>query len=92
MRQIRCLSYGFVDYSGKRTKSFDILTSDQELEVRTATYGPEIDQSQCAKSVGHVLMCCILFLLLLYCHISSMNHQYDSVSFATIGLVKRDVK
>ena len=34
-----------LDYSGKGTKSFDTLTGDQELEVRTATYGPEIDQS-----------------------------------------------
>ena len=35
-------------------KSFDILTSDQELEVHTATYGPEIDQSQHVKSVTHI--------------------------------------
>ena len=41
-----------LDYSGKGTKSFDTLTGDQELEVRMATYGPEIDQSQRAKSVG----------------------------------------
>ena len=27
---------------------------DQELEVRTATYGPGIDQSQHAKSVSHI--------------------------------------
>ena len=33
--------------------SFAVLTSDQELEVRTATYGPEIDQSLHAKSVSH---------------------------------------
>ena len=39
-----------LDYSGKGTKSFDILTGDQELEVCMATYGPEIDQSQHAKS------------------------------------------
>ena len=45
-----------VDYSGKRTKSFDVLTSDQELEVRTATYGSEIDQSQRAKSVSHIII------------------------------------
>ena len=37
------LLYGFVVYSGKGTKSFDVSTGDQELEVRTATYGPEID-------------------------------------------------
>ena len=45
--------YGFVDYSGKGMKSFDVLTGDQskELEVRTVTYmyGPEIDQSQHTK-------------------------------------------
>ena len=46
--------YISLDYYGKGTKSFDILTGDQELEdleVRTATYGPEVDQSQRAKSV-----------------------------------------
>ena len=36
-------------------KSFDVLTSDKELEVRTVTYGPKIDQSQHAKSVSHIL-------------------------------------
>ena len=30
-------------------ESFDVLTGDQELEVPTATYGPEIDQSQQAN-------------------------------------------
>ena len=35
-------------------KLFDVLTDDQELEVRTATYGPEIDQSQHRKSVSHI--------------------------------------
>ena len=47
-----CRIYISLDYSGKGTKSFDVLTGDQELEVRTATYGPEIDQSQRAKSVS----------------------------------------
>ena len=37
-RLVRCLLYGFVDYSGKGTKSSDILAGDQELEVRTAGY------------------------------------------------------
>ena len=36
-RLIRCLLYDFVDYSGKRTKLFDVLRSDQELEVRRPT-------------------------------------------------------
>ena len=30
-------------------QSFDVLTSDQGLEVRTATYAPESDQSQYMK-------------------------------------------
>ena len=52
-----------LDYSGKGTKSFDVLTGDQELEVRTATcYGPEIDQSQQAKSDGHVINHFIIWL------------------------------
>ena len=55
MRLIRCLLYGFVGSYGKRTKSFDVFTSDLELEVRTATYGVEIDQSQRAKSVSHII-------------------------------------
>ena len=36
-------------------KSFDILTTDQQLEVCTATYGPEIDQSQHAESVNIII-------------------------------------
>ena len=38
------------------------MTSDQELEVRTATYGFEIDQSQHAKSVSQIIMCFIIWL------------------------------
>ena len=52
---IRCLLFGFVDYSGKRMKSFDVLTSKQELEVLMATYGLEIDQSQHTKSGSHII-------------------------------------
>ena len=52
---IRCLLYGFVDYSGKGTKSFDVLTGDRELKVRTATYQPGIGQSQHAKFVSHII-------------------------------------
>ena len=36
MRLIRCLLYGFLDYFGKGMKSFDVLMSDQELEVYMA--------------------------------------------------------
>ena len=34
---------------------FRFSKGDRELEVRTATYGPVIDQSQYAKSVSHVI-------------------------------------
>ena len=34
---------------------FRFLKGDRELEVRTATYGPGIDQSQHAKSVSHII-------------------------------------
>ena len=39
------LFYGFVDYSG----------FEKVIGVRTATYGPGIDQSQHAKSVSHII-------------------------------------
>ena len=55
MRLIRCLLYGFVDNSGRRRKSFEVLTGDQELEVSTATYRPEIEQSEHAKSVSNIV-------------------------------------
>ena len=42
---------GFADYFGKGTKSFDVVTCDQELEVCLVTYGLETDQSQLVKSV-----------------------------------------
>ena len=35
--------------------SFRFWKGDRELEVRTATYGPGIDQSQHAKSVSHII-------------------------------------
>ena len=44
--------FDFVDYSRKTIKSFDVLTGDQELQVRMASYEPEIDKSQHAKSVA----------------------------------------
>ena len=33
-----------------------LIIPDREQEVRTATYGPEIDQSQHAKSVSHIII------------------------------------
>ena len=35
---------------------FRFLKGDRELEVRTATYGPGIDQSQHAESVSHIII------------------------------------
>ena len=70
-RLIRCLLYGFIDYSGKRTKLFDVLTSDQGLKVRTATYGPEIDQSQHAKSISHIIKPVITRLKKFWCSFQS---------------------
>ena len=32
-----------------------VLNGDRELAVRTATYGPGIDQSQRAKTVSHII-------------------------------------
>ena len=37
---------------------FRFWKGDRELEVRTATYGPGIDQSQHAKSVSHIINVC----------------------------------
>ena len=62
MKLIECFLYGFVDYSGTGKKSSDVLTGDQELRVRTAINGPEIDHSQHAKSVSHII---IMFMLML---------------------------
>ena len=36
------------------------LTGYQELEVRTATYGPKIDQSQHATSASHIILTIIV--------------------------------
>ena len=38
---------------------FRFSKGDREQEVRTATYGPRIDQSQQAKSVSHIIIHCI---------------------------------
>ena len=42
---------------------FGFWEGDRELEVRTATYGPGIDQSQHAKSVSHIINYIILRIL-----------------------------
>ena len=60
---------------------FRFWKGDRELEVRTATYGPGIDQPQHAKSVSHVITYCIilyrivlnrivLYRIILYCMVS----------------------
>ena len=70
------LLYGFINYSRKGTKSFDVLTSYQELEVRTATYGPEVDQSQHVKSVSQIINS--HYLLDRAVHCQSLNNQVKS--------------
>ena len=65
MRLIKCLLHSFVDYSGKGTKSFGVLTGEQELEVRTPTYGPEIGQSHHAKSVSYIIKHHIILLYII---------------------------
>ena len=55
-RLIRCLLYGFVDYFQEKNEIIRVLTSDQELEVRTASYEPEINQTQRAKLVSHMII------------------------------------
>ena len=42
----------------EKTRIHNLLygPSKRELVVRTATYGPEIDQSQHVKSVSHIIM------------------------------------
>ena len=52
-RLIRCLLYGFVDYSGKGTKPSDVLIGSQR-SIRLLAE-PEIDQSQLAKSVSLII-------------------------------------
>ena len=39
---------------GKERNHYSLI-GDQELDVRTATYGPEIDQSYHAKSLSHII-------------------------------------
>ena len=56
-RLIRCLLYGFVDYSGKGTTSFRRF--DRACGPYGYRYGPEINQSQHAKSVSHIITCLI---------------------------------
>ena len=44
---------------------FQFWNGDWELEVRTGTYGPGIDQSQHAKSVSHIIRINIYFFWLI---------------------------
>ena len=80
---------------------FRFWKGDGELEVRTATYGPGIDQSQHAKSVSHIIRTNIHFfdqseraksdihLLGLYCYKLSLGTVtfYFSVNSMLTGLV-----
>ena len=46
----------FLTTPGMERNHLTFLIGDQELEVHTATYGPENDQSQHAKSVSHIII------------------------------------
>ena len=61
---------------------FRFWKGDRELAVRTATYGPRIDQSQHAKSVSHIIN------KIISCHIF-INRARDRAngSMAFIGLL-----
>ena len=76
---------------------FRFWEGDRELEVRTATYGPGIDQSQHVKSVSHIIILVIkytkrlllskLLCLLLLCtaaHFSFMPVLSCSFSHAVL--------
>ena len=43
---------------------FRFWKGDRELEVRTATYGPGIDQSQHAKSFSHIIITIIIIIII----------------------------
>ena len=51
---------------------FRFWKGDQELEVRTATYGPVIDQSQHTKSVSHIINTGIQAIFPLGCGFQAM--------------------
>ena len=57
---------------------FRFWKGDRELEVRTATYGPGIDQSQYAKSVSHIIKLVIAKLILKY-YICLKNKEDNSI-------------
>ena len=57
---------------------FRFWKGDWELEVRTATYGPGIDQSQYAKSVSHIIELVIAKLILKY-YICLKNKEDNSI-------------
>ena len=55
---------------------FRFWKGDRELEVRTATYGPGIDQSQHAKSFSHIIIIVIVTQKTLY-----MANSFFSAKF-----------
>ena len=94
MRLIRCLLYGFVDNSGRRRKSFEVLTGDQELEVSTATYRPEIEQSEHAKSVSNIVKHNTIQFNAIQCNTIQYNAmlyntlQYNTIHYNTLYEIK----
>ena len=60
---------------------FRFWKGDRELEVRTATYGPGIDQSQHAKSVRHIIKYLITFQI-----ISTVSSYFQTLERQRIRL------
>ena len=60
----RCLLCGFVDYFGKGTRLFYVLVGNRDQEIRMATYGPGINQSQHARSVDHIIIITAIAIVL----------------------------
>ena len=66
------------------------MTSDEALEVCTSTYGPEIDQSQHAKSVSHIAL--LLYYIILYCIVLYCIALYCiELPLSTLQALQRDI-
>ena len=56
---------------------FRFWEGDWELEVRTATYGPGIDQSQHAKSVSHIIIIIIIIVIIIIVDIGIYTYYHQ---------------
>ena len=65
---IRCLLFGFFDYSGKTRKSFDVLTSDQQLErsIWLLTDLKLTNHSTRNQPYNNELYCIVSYCIVLY--------------------------